>query len=480
VIFLDEPTSGLDPATEDKIMKLFRRIAESGRTVVLTTHAMENVRLFDKIVILMRGKLIFYGTPQEALKYLEASNFKELYDKLEEPVEQRLAQMTETTVTDLKLRREQITEEVAESWKNKFIKTDEFRRNVSEPLSKLNETSDGQAKPAKRRLGIFGSVRQLLTLSRRYFEVLLRDKSNLAILLAQAPIIALMLYFVMPPNQPRDFVYFVCALVAVWFGTSIAAREIVREKAVFRRERMVNLGLLPYLASKLLVLGAIVGLQILLFFVSLKLFAFPKPLMPGELGGLPQLFVIILTAGVGVSLGLFVSALVKTSEMATSLVPLILIPQILFSGLVGMPEGASRVIGLTMPAAWSFDTLKRFSGLDTLQAEGSDTRGANEGLGLYDWIEHRNNEIADESREQLEEYKRKMRNYMADLKQGLSAAEPSPPELKSPEKLPDDLSGYVNFLHPWMHSGINQIVLLFMFFGLVLATLIVLRAQDIR
>jgi ABC-type multidrug transport system ATPase subunit len=64
VIFLDEPTSGLDPATEEKVMKLFRQIAESGRTVILTTHAMENVKLFDKLVVLMRGKLVFYGEPQ--------------------------------------------------------------------------------------------------------------------------------------------------------------------------------------------------------------------------------------------------------------------------------------------------------------------------------------------------------------------------------------------------------------------------------
>ena len=55
--------------------------------------------------------------------------------------------------------------------------------------------------------------------------------------------------------------------------------------------------------------------------------------MPGELFGLPQLWAMLLTAAVGVALGLFISALVRTSEMATSLVPLILIPQILFSGL---------------------------------------------------------------------------------------------------------------------------------------------------
>ncbi len=85
MIFLDEPTSGLDPATEEKIMKLFRQIAESGRTVIMTTHAMENVKLFDKIVVLMRGKLVFYGKPDEALKHLQAASFKELFDKLEEP-----------------------------------------------------------------------------------------------------------------------------------------------------------------------------------------------------------------------------------------------------------------------------------------------------------------------------------------------------------------------------------------------------------
>ena len=91
VIFLDEPTSGLDPATEEKVMKLFRQIAESGRTVILTTHAMENVKLFDKIVLLMRGKLVFYGRPDEALAHVGAESFKDLYDKLEAPISERLA-----------------------------------------------------------------------------------------------------------------------------------------------------------------------------------------------------------------------------------------------------------------------------------------------------------------------------------------------------------------------------------------------------
>src|SRR5213595_3967272 len=120
VIFLDEPTSGLDPATEEKIMKLFRQIAESGRTVILTTHAMENVKLFDKIVVLMRGKLVFYGAPQEALSHVKAESFKDLYDKLEAPVDEQTAALPalppnagKSEKSARKLQREQISEQVA-------------------------------------------------------------------------------------------------------------------------------------------------------------------------------------------------------------------------------------------------------------------------------------------------------------------------------------------------------------------------------
>ncbi|MGZ8844305.1 MAG: FHA domain-containing protein, partial [Pyrinomonadaceae bacterium] len=228
VIFLDEPTSGLDPATEEKIMKLFRQIAESGRTVILTTHAMENVKLFDKIVVLMRGKLVFYGAPQEALAHVKADSFKDLYDKLEAPIDQQSAALAplppnagKAQKSARKKEREQISEQVAEDWKRKFQQTDQYRRNVVEPLSGLPR--DGRAAaPPKRRMSIFDAVRQWGTLTRRYLEVLTRDKFNLLILFGQAPIIAFLTFLVVGDKLPRDFTYFVMALVAIWFGTSVA------------------------------------------------------------------------------------------------------------------------------------------------------------------------------------------------------------------------------------------------------------------
>jgi ABC-type multidrug transport system ATPase subunit/pSer/pThr/pTyr-binding forkhead associated (FHA) protein len=497
VIFLDEPTSGLDPATEEKIMKLFRQIAESGRTVILTTHAMENVKLFDKIVVLMRGKLVFYGPPQEALAHIKADSFKDLYDKLEAPIDQQVASIPPEVKSQkgaLKKYREQISEHVADEWKKKFQQTDQYRRFVVEPLSVLPR--DGrQSAPSKQRMGIFATIRQWGTLTRRYIEVLTRDKFNLLILFGQAPIIAFLTYLVVPDKSPRDFPYFVLALVAIWFGTSVASREIIRERAVYTRERMVNMRLFPYVGSKLFVLSMIVSLQCLLLYGSLK-FMHYAGLMSVPGWAIPQIAIVLITAMVGIALGLFISAIVKTSEMATSMVPLILIPQILFSGLVGVPQNTARVISTVIPATWAFDGIKRFSTLDTLDEEGSDPDGDNKGRGLYKHLEDVNDDHIAKAKEDVDKYKkdaeddskeyeRKMKDYVKDLQSGIQSSQPAAPKLKpvpqihEADKIPEDLSNYINFKHPWGNIILDPFVLIVMFFGLVLATIIALKSQDI-
>ena len=127
-----------------------------------------------------------------------------------------------------------------------------------------------------------------------------------------------------------------------------------------------------------------------------------------------------------------------------------------------------------MPAAWSFDTMKRFSTLDTLEAEGADPRGKTKGMGLYKFIESENEKMIADARKDLEDLKRS-----AGLQFQGGSSLPEPPDLGSVQKIPDDLSGYVTFLHPWMNEVLNQIVLMLMFGMLVLATLIILRLQDI-
>jgi hypothetical protein len=195
---------------------------------------------------------------------------------------------------------------------------------------------------------------------------------------------------------------------------------------------------------------------------------------------------MLLTAVLGIAIGLFISAQVKTSELATSLVPLILIPQILFSGLVGVPSGINRAAGLIMPATWSFDTMKRFSTLDTLEEEGAELDGKTNGQGLYKYIETENDKIIADAKKELDEYKydteRKLDDFKAKLNNGKNPVAPQldePPVIADAKKLPVNLSEYITFLHPWMDEVLNQIVLMIMFGLLVIATLIVLRMQDI-
>jgi ABC-type multidrug transport system ATPase subunit/pSer/pThr/pTyr-binding forkhead associated (FHA) protein len=512
IIYLDEPTSGLDPATEEKVMKLFRQIAESGRTVILTTHAMENVKLFDKIVVLMRGKLVFYGGPQAALRHVGADSFKDLYDKLEAPIETGVSKLpslpanaTAEQKRSHKLQREQIAEEVAEEWKRRFTETEDYKTNILQPLGALKGQQQA-ATPTKHRPTVTDGLRQWKTLAQRYIEVLRHDKFNLLILFGQAPIVAFLTYLVVDKESSRDFPYFVLALVSVWFGTSIAAREIIKERAVYNRERMVNLGLLPYVGSKLLVLSLIVGLQCILLFGSLRVLQVTGLMeLPGDYYGVPQLLVMILTGMVGIALGLFVSAIVKTSEMATSFVPLMLIPQLLFCGLVGVPKGAYKYVGVIMPATWSFDEMKRLSSLPVLRGkdEKAEPAAQNDGRGLYKDIKYQNDQLVDQKQKDVEGYKSKseakfddfdkeMNTYQKDLEKwnmgGRRGSEPTkpskpkldpvPPQVKVVQ-MPDDLSGYVDFLHPWGDRWLNPLFLLLMFLGLTGGTILALRSQDI-
>jgi ABC-type multidrug transport system ATPase subunit len=469
-IFLDEPTSGLDPATEDRFMRLFRQVAESGRTVVMTTHAMENVKMFDKIAVLMRGRLVFFGKPDDALAHFKAASFKDLYDRLDEPVEVGVKEHGEGN-------RHGLEDQAADEWRRKFAGTTYFKNFVETPLKQIGQVVQGGSSK-RRRLGIIGSLRQWATLSRRYFEVLRKDRLNLSIMLVQPPIIALLTFIVMGANWPRDFVYFVIALVAIWFGVSDSAREIVREHPIYKRERMFNLGIVPYLFSKLLVLGAIVFIQCLILYVPLKFFDLVGLMpMPGELGGVPQFWAMLLTGFVGLGTGLLISSMFRSPQLATTLVPLILIPQILFSGIGGVPNGLNKVLSMAMPAAWSFDTMKRFSTLDTLEPEGA--KASTKGLGLYKFVESENEKALNKAKRDLENFK----TVSGGSYQQSETGEPSmADELEVPEmkKVPANLSGYITFLHPWMNEVLNQFVLMLMFWMLILGTLIVLKLKDVR
>ncbi len=125
--------------------------------------------------------------------------------------------------------------------------------------------------------------------------------------------------------------------------------------------------------------------------------------------------------------------------------------------------------------------MKRFSMLDTLEEEAK-PNGENKGQGLYKFIETENDKFVADAKRDLNNYRReaetKLKDFQANLQAGKNVSAPKlnePPTIKEAVRIPENLSGYISFLNPWINEILNQIVLMLMFFILVLTTLIVMR-----
>lgn len=318
ILFLDEPTSGLDPANEARSMALFRSLADDGRTVVITTHVVENIGLFDRVALLSKGRLVFFGPPSSLLGAFEVTRVLDVYERLKErsPGE----------------------------WEGEFRAGDLYRAEVVErerhvPRTPLASTPAGA--------GRF----QLPTLVARYFQTLLRDRINLAILLVQAPLIAavLVVAYNAGTRVGDQNLVFKMSIVAVWFGCINSCREIVKEKPIYERERMVGLGILSYALSKVLVLAVLCAVQTVLLLGGVLLFE----RLPGN--PLQYALVLFLTAASSLTLGLLLSALVDSSDKALSMLPIALIPQLIFVSVQGELSGVSRQIEKFMISKWGYE-----------------------------------------------------------------------------------------------------------------------------
>src|SRR5262249_1888206 len=160
-------------------------------------------------------------------------------------------------------------------------------------------------------------------------RVLCSDKQNVALLLAQ-PLAIVGLICLIFQNPP--LIGFLVVLSALWFGCSSAAQQLVKERAIFRRERMVNFRLDAYLLSKFLPLAVLSTGQGALMLLLVWLFRADAG--QTDHGRLIQALAVALASWNGVALGLVISALSSNADKAMSVVPLFLMPQIMLAGVM--------------------------------------------------------------------------------------------------------------------------------------------------
>ncbi len=359
LLFLDEPTSGLDPGLDKRLMYLLRRLADQGRTVVLVTHATTNINVCDKVVFLGRGgKLCFFGSPQAALEFFEVREFPDIYTKLEE------------------------TPTSADEWEARFRQSPYFQESVVKPQNNIPVPArpvpygggyggPGYPPPPPTqpplRSPTTSAINQFMILTQRYAELVIRDRINLLFLILQAPIIGIILglvagrgVFEFGPDHPAALaqqVSFMLAMSGVWLGTINAAREITKENAIYLRERLVNLGVLPYIASKVFVLATLSLIQSILLILIVAVLSGVPPNGAIFPSFLELIFSLWLTTLVGIGMGLLVSALASNTDKAVSIIPIILIPQIILSGAIFNLSGPTKAFSYVTITKWSLDSL---------------------------------------------------------------------------------------------------------------------------
>src|SRR6185312_16935971 len=166
---------------------------------------------------------------------------------------------------------------------------------------------------------------------------------------------------------------FILVMIVLWFGCNNAAKEIVKEEAIYGRERAVNLGIVPYLASKFLILSLITAMHALMLMglvygtlEALQMLGVGYTAPPPEyrLAYLPQLGVLVLLAMSGVALGLLLSACVSTPDRANALLPYVLIPQlILGGGILDVQHGPLAILAMSLsPVYWGYRAVHRGAG----------------------------------------------------------------------------------------------------------------------
>jgi ABC-type multidrug transport system ATPase subunit len=370
IMFVDEPTSGLSSVDSEIVMNLLKEQTYRGKLVIVNIHqpGSDIYKMFDKIMIIDKGGYqIFYGIPTEAILYFK--RHASLANADEDQCitcgtvnPEQLLQIIEAKVVDEHGKPTQVRKVSPKEWSEKF----------QEEAVKIHEKKS----PGERSLPEnFYSIPGLFKQSKIFFirDVLskLSNKQYVLISLLGSPLLALMLAhftkysaggeYMFSENENLPAFLFMCVITSLFFGLILSAEEIVKDRKILKRESFLNLSWFSYLNSKIMIMFLISAIQTISFILIGNYIL--------EIRGMTFSYWLILfsTACLANLMGLNISSAFNSVITIYILIPLILIPQLLFSGVLvkfdklHISNLSSQeyvpIIGDVMPARWSFEAL---------------------------------------------------------------------------------------------------------------------------
>lgn len=367
VLFVDEPTSGLSSRDSENVMDLLKQLSITGKLVFIVIHqpSSDIFKLFDKLLLLDTGGYpIYYGNPSESLIY-----FKRLahYANSEESEcitcgninPEQLFSIIETKVFD-EFGREQHTRKVSPQEWNKYFSSEQ---STFQESTKQNAYENSFHKPS--------GWQQLKVFIKRDVLSKLSNKQYLLINLLEAPVLAIILSFILRYTEPgSEYSFFeninlpaylfMVVIVSLFLGLTVSAEEIFRDRKILKRESFLNLSRGSYLFSKVSVMFTISAIQSFLFIIIGNSIL--------EIKGMYwDYWLIMFSASCFANmLGLNISSAFNSAVTIYILIPLLIIPQILLSGVIVKFEKLNPTItsqshvpllGELMASRWAFEAL---------------------------------------------------------------------------------------------------------------------------
>lgn len=367
VLFVDEPTSGLSSRDSENIMDLLKELSLRGKMVFVVIHqpSSDIFKLFDKLVIMdVGGFPIYYGNPVEAVIHFKetvnmANSAEGACPECGNINPEQIFNIIETKVVNEFGRFTDLRKVSPQQWNEIFV--NKFRKQKVKPST--DELQKNHEVP--------GWMRQVKVFFQRDLKSKLKNAQYVFINLWEAPLLAIFLAtLVRFYEEPREYTYFhnanipvfifMSVVVALFMGLTVSAKEIIKDRKIMKREKFLHLSRSGYLVSKMAILFGISAIQTGLFVLisCLILEIHDRWLMFWLL-----LFSVSCAANL---MGLNVSSAFKNTITVYILIPILLIPQLILSGVVisfdkfnprfANPERVP-VLGDWMVSRWSFEGL---------------------------------------------------------------------------------------------------------------------------
>ena len=344
LLFLDEPTSGLDPGLDKSVMGMLAQLAKDGRTVMVVTHSVANLSSCDRLLVLVPGgKVAYYGTPADGLRHFGRDDWAEVFQDFE-------AQPNR-------------------DWAADYRRSAYYARYTGGPLQALGAAQPQPGALAARAVAAppprpASRLAQLSTLIRRYVTVIASDRNYVGVI-ALLPVILGGLIRAIPDaggltgpsNGLAIQLLLILVMSACLIGVANAVRELVKERAIYARERAAGLSPAAYLVSKLVVLGVVSAVQSVVL-VAIGLGGRPMP--PRGVLSSSALAEIMLGVAVlaiaSMAIGLLISAAVNSSDKTLPLLVVTVLVEVVLSGGVIRLNGTAGLEQLAWltPSRWGF------------------------------------------------------------------------------------------------------------------------------